>query len=68
VEFARRLGREIPSVAPAIADLGRAYSQWCYRRGGMADADRRRAEEAWRAVRRAILRELIWPSQGAAVR
>ncbi len=67
-EFARRLGREIPSVAPAIADLGRAYSQWCYRRDGMADVERQRAEQAWRTVRRAILRELIWPSQGAAVR
>jgi transglutaminase-like putative cysteine protease len=68
IEFARRLGREIPSVAPAIADLGRAYSQWCYRRGGIAEADRMRAEAAWRTVRGAILRELIWPSQGAAVR
>jgi transglutaminase-like putative cysteine protease len=68
VEFARRLGREIPSVAPAIADLGRAYSPWCYRRGGIAEVDRRRGEEAWHTVRRAILRELIWPSQGAAVR
>jgi hypothetical protein len=67
-EFAQRLGHEIPSVAPAIADLGRAYTQWCYRRGGIAEGDRQRAEEAWRTVRRAILRELIRPSQGATAR
>lgn len=68
IEFARRLGREIPSVAPAIADLGRAYTQWCYRQGGIAESERERAEAAWGTVRRALLRELIWPSQGAAVR
>jgi hypothetical protein len=61
IEFARRLAASLPGVAGEIDDLGGVYSQWCYRPDGIATADRRRAEEAWREVRRVLVRELLWP-------
>jgi hypothetical protein len=48
-------------VTGEITDLGGAYSQWCYRPDGLVAADRNRAQTAWRKVRRAMVRELIWP-------
>jgi hypothetical protein len=64
VEFSRRLARAMPGLGRAITELGQAYSQWCYRREGVADLQSRLADDAWRTVRRAMIRELVWPHQG----
>jgi hypothetical protein len=64
VEFTGRLARAVPSLGRAITELGQAYSQWCYRRDGVADLQSRIADDAWRTVRRAMIRELVWPGQG----
>ena len=64
VEFTGRLARAVPSLGRAITELGQAYSQWCYRREGVADLQSRIADDAWRTVRRAMIRELVWPHQG----
>ena len=64
VEFSRRLARALPGLGRAITELGQAYSQWCYRREGVADLQSRLADDAWRTVRRAMIRELVWPHQG----
>ena len=61
IEFAQRLAAALPGVASEISDLGGAYSQWCYRPDGIVRADSRRADDAWRKVRRVIVRELLWP-------
>jgi transglutaminase-like putative cysteine protease len=61
IEFAQQLAASLPGVASEISDLGGAYSQWCYRPNGIVGADRHRADDAWRKVRRVMVRELLWP-------
>jgi hypothetical protein len=63
VEFAGRLASAMPTLSRAITDLGQAYSQWCYRREGIADLQWRRADDAWRSLRAGMIRELVRPRQ-----
>jgi transglutaminase-like putative cysteine protease len=66
IEFAQRLAASLPGVAGEISELGGAYSQWCYRPDGVKGADRHRADDAWRKVRRVMVRELVWPRRARA--
>jgi transglutaminase-like putative cysteine protease len=66
IEFAQRLAASLPGVAHEISELGGAYSQWCFRPDGIKVADRHRADDAWRKVRRAMVRELVWPRRTRA--
>ncbi len=68
IEFARQLAATLPALGGPIEDLGRAYSQWCYRRDGLAEPDRASADRAWRELRRGLARELLWPRRPAPAR
>ncbi|HXA42144.1 MAG TPA: transglutaminaseTgpA domain-containing protein [Candidatus Solibacter sp.] len=61
IEFTGQLAAAVPDLGGAIEDLGRAYSQWCYRRDGLVEGDRASLDRAWRELRRGLPRELVWP-------
>ena len=61
IEFAGQLAAALPAVGGAIEELGRVYTKWCYRRGGLGEGDREHADRAWRELRRGLARELVWP-------
>ena len=59
MEFAARLAQAMPALGDEIRSIGRAYSERCYRRGGLGSGERGRAEAAWSRVRSSVVRVLV---------